>query len=58
MRKGRKSEMYKIKKIDGMWKVVAESGIIQFSSLRRVNCSDWVKANALKEEQETKTEAK
>lgn len=50
--------MYKIKKIDGMWKVVVESGIVQFSSLRRVNCSDWVKANAPKEEQETKTEAK
>ena len=37
--------MYTIKKNGALWEVLNSAGIVQFSSLRRVNCTDWAKAN-------------
>lgn len=43
--------MYTVKKLGSMWTVINSAGIIQFRSLRRVNCTDWVNANTPKTEQ-------
>jgi hypothetical protein len=37
--------MYTIKKIDGLYRVITESGMVQFSSACRANCKDWIKLN-------------
>jgi hypothetical protein len=34
--------MYKIKKEGGLWRVLCNNNIVQFSSLDRANCSRWV----------------
>lgn len=44
--------MYEIKKIGAMFQVLCiSSGRIQFSSLKRRNCADWINFNTKKEVQ-------
>lgn len=39
--------LYEVKKDGGQWVVRSTStGLVQMRSLQRVNCTDWVKANA------------
>lgn len=35
--------MYTIKKTGALWQVLSPSGLVQFQSLRRINCTDWVR---------------
>lgn len=38
------SNMYEVKKESGQWVVKStRTGMVQFRSLRRINCTDWVK---------------
>lgn len=43
--------MYTVKKDGSMWTVINSAGVVQFRSLRRINCTDWVKANTPKTEE-------
>lgn len=40
--------MYTIKRNGALWEVISGSGIVQFRSLRRINCTDWVQLNTPK----------
>lgn len=41
--------MYEVKRNGAMWEVKNKSsGVVQFKSLRRANCMDWVKNNTPK----------
>lgn len=35
---------YEIRKDGAMWRVLDRRGLIQFSSMKRINCTDWVTA--------------
>lgn len=37
--------MYSIKKNGAMYEVRSPSGRVQYSSLKRINCVDWIAAN-------------
>lgn len=38
--------LYEVKKSGSMWLVLSKSsGKVQFQSLRRINCLDWIKSN-------------
>jgi hypothetical protein len=40
-----------VKKNGAFWEVRSSAGIVQFRSLRRVNCVGWVKENTPKTEE-------
>lgn len=46
------TKMYTIKKdkSSGYWQVLTSNGIVQFKSLRRINCVDWVRDNQITED--------
>lgn len=37
--------MYEVKKSGAMWQVKDSRGVVQMQSLRRINCTDWVRQN-------------
>lgn len=45
---------YEIKKINGFYCVVSQSGIIWFKSARRINCKEWMQ-NCLMPEKDLQT---
>jgi hypothetical protein len=37
--------MYRVKRNGALWQVLNSENVLQFQSLRRANCTDWVRDN-------------
>lgn len=43
--------MYTLKKSGALYQVVSPSGLVQFSSLKKVNCAQWIKETTESQEE-------